>query len=182
MTEIKNIVIFCGSSLGRDPSYKALCKELVKLMFDRGIGLVYGGGNIGLMGVLADEMLRLGGEVTGVIPQKLVDIEVAHTGLTHLHIVSSMHERKALMASLSQAFIALPGGLGTLEEFFEVFTWFQLNYHNKPVCLLNWNGFYDLLLKFLEQIVNKGFIARNQLDNLLVGQNPGEIFRLIMGN
>jgi uncharacterized protein (TIGR00730 family) len=177
--EKKRIAVFCGSSNGLDPSYTQSCIAFARIMYDRDIGIVYGGGNVGLMGVLADEMLRLGGEVTGVIPLKLVEIELAHPGCTNLHIVSSMHERKALMAKLSDAFLALPGGIGTLEELFEVFTWLQLGYHNKPVGILNVNGFYDLMLEFLKQLVGQGFILQGQFDRLMVFNKPEDLTRLL---
>jgi len=133
--------------------------------------MVYGGGNIGLMGVLADELLRLGGEVTGVIPKKLADIELAHHGLTRLHIVKTMHERKALMANLSDAFMVLPGGIGTMDEFFEIFTWLQLGYHNKPIGISNINGFYDVLLGLLDNMVQKQFIHEPYFDRLVIQRN-----------
>ena len=177
--EKKRIAVFCGSSVGLDPLYTQSCIAFTKILYDRDIGLVYGGGNVGLMGVLADEMLRLGGEVTGVIPRKLVEIEVAHHGCTNLHIVSSMHERKALMAKLSDAFLALPGGIGTLEELFEVFTWLQLGYHHKPVGILNVNGFYDLMLDFLKQLVGQGFIIQDQFDRLMVFNKPEDLTGLL---
>jgi uncharacterized protein (TIGR00730 family) len=124
------------------------------------------------MGMLADEMLRLGGEVFGVIPQKLVDFEVAHSVLTRLHIVPGMHERKALMAKLSDAFVVMPGGIGTMEEFFEMFTWLQLGYHQKPVAILNINGFYNQLISFLKHMVDQGFMKRNHLDDLVIFDHP----------
>jgi uncharacterized protein (TIGR00730 family) len=132
------------------------------------------------MGILADEMLRLGGEVTGVIPQKLVDIEVVHKGLTHLHIVPGMHERKALMTRLSDAFLILPGGIGTMDEFFEIFTWLQLGYHQKPVALLNANGFYNNLIGLLENMVQQGFLKQDRYDQLIMGEKAEALMARII--
>lgn len=136
-------------------------------MVDNNIALVYGGGNVGLMGVIADEVTRLGGEATGVIPKALMDKEVGHGGLTRLHIVKDMHERKAMMAALSDGFIAMPGGIGTLEELFEVFTWSQLGLHDKPIGLLNVNGFYNGLIAFLEHVVAERFLKEEQASLLI---------------
>lgn len=136
-------------------------------MVDSNISLVYGGGKVGLMGVIADEVIRLGGEATGVIPKALMDKEVGHGGLTRLHIVKDMHERKAMMADLSDGFIAMPGGIGTLEELFEVFTWSQLGLHDKPIGLLNVNGFYDQLISFLQHVVAERFLKEDQASLLL---------------
>ena len=160
----KKIAVFCGSASGSDPLIVQGCINLAGELCASKTALVYGGGNVGLMGILADEMLRLGGMVVGVIPQKLVDIEVAHNGLTRLHIVPGMHERKALMAQLSDAFIVMPGGIGTMEEFFEMYTWLQLGYHEKPVALLNINGFYNQLIGFLKHMVDQGFMKKNQVE------------------
>lgn len=148
---------------------------LAKVMVEDNIALVYGGGNVGLMGVIADEVLRLGGEATGVIPQALMDREVGHTGLTHLHIVRDMHERKAMMAELSDGFIAMPGGIGTLEELFEVFTWSQLGLHEKPIGLLNVAGFYDGLLAFLRHVVAQRFLKAQQADLLVAEASPAAL-------
>lgn len=146
------------------------------------LALVYGGGNIGLMGLLADEMLKRGGEVIGVIPQKLVDIEVAHYNLTHLHIVSGMHERKALMAKLSDAFIVMPGGIGTMDEFFEMYTWLQLGYHHKPVALLNIKGFYNMLIGFLEHMVQQGYFQRYRYEQLIIEEHPADLVDRILNH
>ncbi len=159
---MKSICIYCGSAVGASPIYAQAARELAQGMVANNIALVYGGGNIGLMGVIADEILRLGGEATGVIPKALLDKEVGHTGLTRLHIVKDMHERKALMAELSDGFIAMPGGVGTLEELFEVFTWFQLGLHDKPIGLLNVAGFYDGLIAFVQHQVGEQFLKANQ--------------------
>lgn len=141
-------------------------------MVDSNISLVYGGGKVGLMGVIADEVLRLGGEATGVIPKALMDKEVGHSGLTRLHIVKDMHERKAMMADLSDGFIAMPGGIGTLEELFEVFTWSQLGLHDKPIGLLNVDGFYDGLTAFLQHVVDEKFLKAEQASLLIHESDP----------
>jgi len=155
---MKSICVYCGSSIGASPAYAAAARDLANAMVDDNIGLVYGGGNVGLMGVIADEVLKLGGEATGVIPKALLDKEVGHLALTRLHIVKDMHERKAMMAALSNGFVAMPGGIGTLEELFEVFTWSQLGFHDKPIGLLNVAGFYDRLIAFLDHLVEQGFV------------------------
>lgn len=164
---MKSICIYCGSAVGASPIYAQAARELAQGMVANNIALVYGGGNIGLMGVIADEILRLGGEATGVIPKALLDKEVGHTGLTRLHIVKDMHERKAMMAELSDGFIAMPGGVGTLEELFEVFTWLQLGLHDKPIGLLNVGGFYDGLIAFVQHQVSQGFLKANQASFLM---------------
>ncbi|HEY8376954.1 MAG TPA: TIGR00730 family Rossman fold protein [Nannocystis sp.] len=154
----RRICVYCGSATGRDPVYLELARHVGEQLARRGIGIVYGGGKIGLMGALADAALRAGGQVYGVIPQKLRDIEVGHDGLTELFVVDSMHARKMMMAQLSDAFIALPGGFGTLEELFETTTWLQLSYHRKPVGLLNAHGYFDHLLAFLDHAEAQGFL------------------------
>jgi uncharacterized protein (TIGR00730 family) len=152
---LKRICVFCGANTGSRPEYANAARELASLMASRGIGLVYGGGNIGLMGIIADAMLEAGGEVIGVIPASLVAREVAHRGVTELRVVQTMHERKALMNELSDAFIAMPGGFGTLDEFFEILTWSQLGIHCKPSGLLNVAGYYDDLLVMLDHGVRE---------------------------
>jgi len=155
---VRRICVFCGSSPGRRPAFAAAASELgARLAADR-IGLVYGGGSIGLMGTLADAALAAGGEVVGVIPEALAGKEVAHTGLTRLHVVKSMHERKALMAEMADAFVALPGGFGTLDELFEAITWGQLGIHRKPIGLLDVEGYFAPLLAFVDRAVGDGFI------------------------
>src|SRR5215472_40836 len=153
----QRICVFCGSNLGINPAYSRAAEELGLLLVDRGIELVYGGGNVGLMGVLADSVLEAGGRVIGVIPDSLMAKEVAHLGLTELRIVKSMHERKAVMSDLSDGFIALPGGFGTIEEFCEVVTWSQLGIQSKPCGVLNVAGYYDPLLELFHQSVTEGF-------------------------
>ena len=148
------VCVFCGSSSGNRPAYARAARELGALLARRGIGLVYGGGNVGLMGIIADAALAAGGDVIGVMPQSLVEREVAHPGLTTLHVVRTMHERKQLMHDLSDAFIALPGGLGTLEEFFEVLTWGQLGMHAKPCAILDVEGYFEPMLVLLDRAVD----------------------------
>jgi uncharacterized protein (TIGR00730 family) len=167
---MKALCVYCGSSPGATPLYAEAACALAKELVNDNIILVYGGGNIGLMGVIADEVLRLGGEVTGVIPKALLDKEVGHTGLTRLHIVKDMHERKAMMAELSDGFIAMPGGIGTLEELFEVLTWSQLGLHEKPIGLLNALGFYDGLTQFIRHLVTERFL-RAEHAGLLMYEN-----------
>jgi uncharacterized protein (TIGR00730 family) len=154
----KSICVYCGANAGVTPRYAEAAKRLAAGLVERNICLVYGGGNVGLMGIIADEVLRLGGEVTGVIPTALVEREVGHTGLTRQFIVKDMHERKAMMAQLSDGFIAMPGGMGTLEELFEMLTWSQLGIHSKPVALLNVDNYYDGLVTFIRHAEAEGFI------------------------
>ncbi len=175
MGRLKNIAVFCGSKTGVDPDFEAVSRELGTLMAKRDIGLVYGGASIGLMGVVADACMAAGGRVCGVIPEKIADYEIAHTKLTELHIVDSMHERKALMADLSDAFIAAPGGIGTNEEIFEMWTWLQLGFHEKSCSFLNINGYYDHLLQFVQNQVDQGFLNQQHLDMVLVENDPGRL-------
>lgn len=172
---MKSLCVYCGASIGRLDIYAAGARALAKAMVDRNIELVYGGGNVGLMGAIADEVMRLGGRATGVIPQALVDKEVAHSGLTRLHVVRNMHERKAMMADLSDGFVAMPGGIGTLEELFEIFTWSQLGFHTKPIGLLNVNGFYDALTGFLKHVVDEGFLKQKQAGLLIAEGEPEQL-------
>ena len=165
---IGSACVFCGSSAGSKPAFLGAAIALGKVLAEHKIRLVYGGGRVGLMGAIADSVLNNGGEVIGVIPQHLVAREVAHPGLSDLRIVQSMHERKAMMAELSDAFVALPGGLGTLEEFFEVWTWGQLGLHRKPYGLLNVNGFYDPLIQFIDQLVDLKFVKPEHRKMLIV--------------
>lgn len=158
MRSFRRLCVYCGSNSGTSPAFTDAAVELGKALASRGIGLVYGGGHVGLMGVIADAVLAGGGEVIGVIPQSLQDKELGHAGLTELHVVSSMHERKQRMADLSDGFIAMPGGIGTLEELFETFTWLQLGFHDKPVALLNVSGFYNGIVAFVSQLTRDGFL------------------------
>ncbi len=155
----RNLCVFCGASAGNDESYARIAGDAARSIVRAGYGLVYGGGRIGLMGVLADAALAAGGEVIGVIPQALSHSEIAHPGITRLHVVESMHERKALMADLSSAFVALPGGYGTMDEFCEILTWRQLRIHDKPIGLLNAAGFYDRLIALFDEMTGKGFVS-----------------------
>ncbi len=164
---LRNITVFCGSSAGLSPLHADNARQVGCWLADRGIGLVYGGGRVGLMGVLADACLRAGGRVVGVIPKALADKEVAHTGLTELHIVGSMHARKALMAERCDAFLALPGGYGTWDELFEALTWTQLGIQRKACGLLNVGGYYDALIAMVDRAVAEGFIRREHRGLLL---------------
>ncbi|MBO0700644.1 MAG: TIGR00730 family Rossman fold protein [Zavarzinella sp.] len=172
---MRRVCVFCGSSPGARAEYKHAAAETGDLLARRGLGLVYGGGHVGLMGVLADAAMRAGGEVIGVITQALGDREVAHTSLTELHVVRTMHERKAQMAALSEAFLVLPGGIGTLEEFFEVWTWGQLGEHTKPVGIINTAGYYDGLIRFLDQAVAERFLKPRHREMLIVGDTPAAV-------
>ncbi len=167
MPSLKSICVYCGSSPGSRPDYIDACKPLGSDMASRDITLVYGGAQIGVMGAIADSVLAAGGKVIGVIPQSLVELEIVHNGLTELHIVDDMHQRKAMMAELSDGFIALPGGLGTLEELFEMLTWSQLGFHGKPIGALNVAGYYSSLLTFLDQGVTEGFMKQAHRELLL---------------
>lgn len=169
---MQKVCVFCGSRPGRSPVYLEAAKQLAAALVRRDIGIVYGGAGIGVMGALADAALEQGGQVTGVIPEQLMARELSHRHLTELHIVESMHERKALMGSLSDGFVALPGGLGTLEEFFEVLTWNQLGIHAKPCGLLNVDGFYDSLTSFLDHTVCEEFVPDAHRSFLLVEREP----------
>lgn len=173
----KRIAVFCGSSIGKSPIYAAEAKKLASSLAQHELDLVYGGGNVGLMGIIADEMMALGREAIGVIPRKLMEKEVGHKGLTKLHEVESMHDRKALMASLSNGFIAMPGGIGTLEEIIEVFTWQQIGYHEKPCGLLDTNGFYTDLIGFLNHTVAEEFLSRSQFDRMIISADPDTLVR-----
>ena len=172
---MKRLCVFCGSSAGVRPVYAAATRELAGELCRRRLGAVYGGGGIGLMGVLADSMLAQGGEVIGVIPRPLATKELAHTGLTQIHVVASMHERKALMASLVDGFVALPGGLGTFEETLEVLTWSQLGIHRKPVGFLNVEGYYDRLLAMIAHGVQETFIRREYLALFVAAATPARL-------
>jgi uncharacterized protein (TIGR00730 family) len=171
------ICVFAGSSPGARPEYGLSAQELGRALARRGLGVVYGGARVGLMGALADTVLAGGGRVTGVIPERLVTKEIAHDGLTELRVVASMHERKAVMNDLADAFIALPGGWGTLEEFFEVLTWAQLGLHRKPCGLLNVHGYFDGLLSFIDHTVDERFVRSHHRAMVLVSSSPDELLR-----
>lgn len=163
--------------MGRNPAYVEAARSLAKILASNDITLVYGGASVGIMGQLADAALEAGGKVIGVMPQELVDREVAHLNLSELIVVGSMHERKAKMAKLSDGFIALPGGLGTFEELFEVLTWAQLRFHNKPCGLLNTDGYYDQLVSFLDHSVNEGFIKPAHREMIILSDKPGTLLK-----
>jgi uncharacterized protein (TIGR00730 family) len=171
------ICVYAGSSVGRSPVYREAAQALGALLAEQGIGLVYGGGNIGLMGVAADAALTTGGEVIGVITEQLHGHGLGHAKLTELHVVPTMHDRKAKMAELSDAFIALPGGIGTFEEMFEVWTWAQLGVHAKPVGLLNAAGFYDKLAQFLDHVVDEKFLKAVHRETLVVDSDPRTLLK-----
>jgi uncharacterized protein (TIGR00730 family) len=183
--------VYCGASSGNSVLYVDAARAMGKALVGRNIALVYGGGQIGLMGAIADEVMRLGGTATGVIPRALLGKEVGHPGLTNLHVVKDMHERKAMMAELSDGFIAMPGGMGTMEELFEMLTWSQLGFHDKPIGLLNVHGFYDGLIGFVDHMVTQGFLRPHHRQLLmqdttaaslvgqLLGYQPGQIAKLL---
>jgi len=164
---VRRIAVFCGSSPGNAPHYVELARHVGETLAKRGYGIVYGGGRMGLMGAVADSALEAGGEVIGVIPKALLDAELAHHGCTELEIVDTMHERKARFTALSDAFITLPGGIGTMEELWEVLSWAQIGYHNKPVGLLNDRGFYDHLLTLYAHLIEEGFVRFRHRDILI---------------
>jgi uncharacterized protein (TIGR00730 family) len=178
---MKSIAVYCGASLGARPLYAEAARELAHALVEHNIGLVYGGGKVGLMGVIADEVLRLGGEATGVIPRALLEREVGHTGLTRMFVVKDMHERKAMMSDLADGFIALPGGMGTLEELFEMLTWSQLGIHAKPVGLLNTDGFWDGLVRFVRHQHEEGFVRPQHLELMMVEPEAGALLRRLQG-
>ena len=172
---LRRICVFAGSSPGVRPEYRQAATAFGTAMAMRGLDLVYGGAHVGLMGLLADTALEAGAEVVGVIPKVLVEWEVAHTGLTELHVVDGMHERKAKMAELADAFVALPGGIGTLEELIEIYTWSYLGIHDKPFAVLNTAGYYDGFTAFLDHAVSQGFLRPEVRSRLLVAPDPGAL-------
>jgi uncharacterized protein (TIGR00730 family) len=172
---MKSLCVFCGANFGRRPAYRESAQRLGKLLAQRGITLVYGGGNVGLMGALADAALAGGGRVIGVIPRALAEKEIAHDGLSEMHVVGSMHERKALMADLADAFLTLPGGFGTWDEFCEALTWSQLGLQKKVVAFLNVEGYYDALLALTERAAEDGFIREEHRELLLVDDDAGKL-------
>ena len=178
--KIQSVSVFCGSRSGIDPIFASAASHLGSLLAKEKIKLIYGAGNIGLMGVIADACLAANGHVIGVIPTKLVEKEIAHKGLSELFVVDSMHERKALMASKSEAFIALPGGFGTCDELFEILTWAQLGIHHNPIGILNTAGFFDPLLAWIDQMIEQGFVKPKFRQLLLVATKPDELLELIL--
>lgn len=171
------VCVYCGSRHGERAEYGQAAQAVGELIGRQGWELVYGGGRVGLMGTVAEATLAAGGTVVGVIPQALMDREVGHRGLTELHVVQTMHERKQLMATRADAFLALPGGIGTFEELFEMWSWRQLGYHDKPIGLLNSAGYYDSLLAFIEQTVQGGFVRPAQRDQVMVGSDPAALLQ-----
>lgn len=172
---LTSVCVFCGASSGNNPVYREAAITLGRTLAERKLTLVYGGGAVGLMGIVADAVLQAGGEVIGIIPHSLNDLEIGHKGLTRLEVVDGMHARKARMAELADAFIALPGGLGTLEELFEVWTWGQLGYHGKPLGLLEVNGFYSKLTGFLDHLVQENFVREQHRSMLQVNESANDL-------
>ena len=173
------IALYCGSRAGNNPIYQTTAMDLAQQLAEQGFGLVYGGASIGLMGQVADQMVAYGGQAVGVIPEFMLDYEIAHNRLTELHIVKTMHERKAMMAERASAFVALPGGLGTFEEILEVATWGQLNQHQKPMMLYNVNGFYDALIAQLDHAVQEGFLPAQHRAKLIVCNQASQILTVL---
>ena len=172
MNNVRRLAVYCGSASGSDPLFADATRATAAAMVGRGVDLVYGGGRLGLMGLIADSVLAEGGRVYGVIPEALVNLEVAHTGVTELFTVANMHERKAKMTDLADAFLALPGGIGTLDELFEAWSWNVLGYHAKPFCLLNVGGFWDGLIEFMDHATESGFLSPSRRSQLLVATTP----------
>ncbi|CAN5448621.1 TIGR00730 family Rossman fold protein [soil metagenome] len=172
---MKSICIFCGSAIGNDPEIVKIAEETGKFFADNNIRLVYGGGNVGLMGVVSNTVMKAGGETTGVIPKFMMNKEIANFNITELIEVTSMHERKAKMADLSDGFIVLPGGIGTMDEFFEIWTWKQLKLHSKPIGIFNYKGFYDPLLKFIKDMIANGFLNQEKFDEICVSDSISEL-------
>ncbi|MBB6453664.1 hypothetical protein HNQ94_002113 [Salirhabdus euzebyi] len=172
---MKTVAVYCGSSTGNDPIYMEAARALGTLLAKEGIDLVYGGATVGCMGAVADAVLEGGGKVIGVIPKKLANVEISHQTLTELHVVDTMHERKALMADYADGFIAMPGGTGTLEEWFEVFTWAQLGYHQKPCSFLNVNNYYDPIVSLFDHMIGQGFVKERYKDLILIDEDPKQL-------
>jgi uncharacterized protein (TIGR00730 family) len=181
MTGITKLAVYCGASDGADPIFAEAARELALVMAERGIDLVYGGGKLGLMGVMADTILEAGGKVYGVIPEALVAHEVAHLGLTELHRVETMHERKAKFTELSDGFLCLPGGIGTLDELFEAWTWNALGYHAKPFCLLNVNRFWSPFGEFMDHVRDAGFLSHARRGQLMIAETADEAIKMLDG-
>jgi len=179
LRNLDRLAVYCGSAPGSDPAFAEAARATAAAMVRENVHLVYGGGRLGLMGMIADEVLELGGQVYGVIPQALVDIELAHQGITELIIVETMHERKAKMTELADGFLALPGGIGTLDEFFEAWSWNALGYHNKPFCLLNVEGYWDGLIQFIDHATTSGFMSPRRRQQLLVATGPADALELL---
>jgi uncharacterized protein (TIGR00730 family) len=176
---LRRVAVYCGSASGSDAAFQDAARATAEAMVRNEVDLVYGGGRLGLMGLIADSVLELGGRVYGVIPHALVDLEVAHEGLTELDRVANMHERKARMTELADAFLALPGGIGTLDELFEAWSWNVLGYHAKPLALLNVKGFWDGLIEFVDHATSSGFLSAQRRGQLLVGDDPEQALKLL---
>jgi len=176
---VRRLAVYCGSASGSQPVFTEATRATAAAMVNRGVDLVYGGGRLGLMGLIADSVLDAGGKVYGVIPTALVNLEVAHTGVTELYTVDTMHERKAKMTDLADAFLALPGGIGTLDELFEAWSWNALGYHAKPFCLLNVDGFWDGMIEFIDHATESGFLSAKRRSQLLVASTPEEALELL---
>jgi uncharacterized protein (TIGR00730 family) len=179
VNNVQRLAVYCGSAAGSRPCFANAARETAAAMVARGVDLVYGGGRLGLMGLMADSVLAAGGRAYGVIPTALVDLEVAHPALTELHRVETMHERKAKMTDLADAFLALPGGVGTLDELFEAWSWNALGYHKKPFCLLNVDGFWDGMIEFIDHATESGFLSHRRRKQLLVAATPEEALELL---
>ena len=179
MKHIKRLAVYCGSAGGSRPVFADATYGMAATMVSRGVDLVYGGGRLGLMGLIADTVLEHGGRVYGVIPKALVQLEVAHNGVTELHTVETMHERKAKMTDLADAFLALPGGIGTLDELFEAWSWNALGYHKKPLCLLNVAGYWDGMIEFIDHATEAGFLSPQRRSQLLVAEAPNQALELL---
>lgn len=177
---MKSICVFCGSRLGKSSSHTEAARQFAKVMTNRGLSLIYGGSSVGLMGTLANEVLLGGGKVTGVLPQKLKDKELAHTKLSEMIVVETLHERKQKKFELSDGFVALPGGLGTFEEFFEVLTWQQFGSHKKPCGILNVDGFFDPLLEMLERVCAEGYLSESHRNMILVSTQPEDLVKQML--
>lgn len=178
---MKSLLVYCGSSEEVPQAFRKAARDLGRLMAERGLHLVYGGGRTGLMGVIADAVMEQGGKVTGIIPKAMAELEVAHDGITQLHVVENMHERKRLMLERADATLALPGGIGTLEEWAEAITWFNLGYHFKPCGLLNVDGFYDHLFKQLERMRDDGFLREAWFRNIVMEEDAGRLLGRLLG-
>ena len=177
---MNRICVFCGSKTGTNPLFLETAVELGRVLAQRGLGLVYGGASIGLMGAVADSVMGCGGRVVGVIPEAMATKEVAHEGLSEMHVVSSMHERKSMMARLADGFVALPGGFGSFEELLEMITWAQLGIHRKPVAILNVSGYYDPLIQLFERAIEEGFIKPRNRQLVVVKQEPDELLETLL--
>lgn len=175
MSNIKSVCVYCGSSNNVDKDFKDAAAALGKILAENGMSTVYGGGHVGLMGIVADTAITTGGKVIGIIPKHIADKEIAHTGLTQLHVVDSMHERKQMMVDRSDAFLILPGGLGTMDEFFEIFTWWQLGLHDKPIIIVNLKGYWTPLIKLVENIVTEGFAREADLNHMIIVDDVSDV-------